>query len=429
MNEKFKSEILKSITYIFSGTVISSLVGAINTILIVQNLGLEKNGIIFLALSYIAFFNALFNFQSYEAIIKYLPGNMNRDNKKGQNYILLGYYFDIITAIMAFTISVLCIKYVGDYLKWSSEIYRVVKISCFMILFTLTGTCTGILRIFKEFKTIAIINTLKNIVLFFFYIFGFFMKKGVYYYILTQLIATLLQTIYMYLKTYKVLKRSGLFPKKVRAYYDKEFILFALYSNFNTVLDLPIFHLTTFVINKYVGVSEIAVYKILENLGSLLKRITGIISQVIMPEISIAIAEKREKEMYKLVYKSGVIFFLIGIIALVFVVFTKQYWLGYFIPNYMEYTKVIYLYLGYVIFTVVFIFQHPIFIYSGYVKKNSIILIFANLIYITLILNLVPKVGIEGAIISLIIQAMIVFTTKGIILHRRKIGETYVKDK
>ena len=420
MNKIFKKEIFRSITYIFSGTVIGSMIGAINTILVVQNLGLERNGIIFLGLSYVSFFNALFNFQSYEAIIKYLPGNMEKNNEKGKNYILLGYYFDVITAILAFLVSFFCVKYAGKYLKWSQEIYTSVKISCFTILFTLTGTCIGVLRIFKEFKTIAIINILKNVILFFFYVYGFYFKKEIYYYIVVNLIAVILQTSYMYLKTYKILYKKQLLPTKLKASYDKEFVTFAIFSNFNTVLDLPIFHLTTFIINKYVGVSEIAVYKILENLGSVLKRITGIISQVIMPEISIAIAEKKEKEMYKLVYRSGILFLALGVVSFVFVVFTKQYWLGYFIPNYLEYVKVIYLYLGYVILTTVFIFQHPIFIYSGYVKWNSIILIIANCIYVILVLNLVKSLGIVGIVNSLIIQAIIVFSLKGIILHKFK---------
>lgn len=414
----FKNSLIKNIGYIFSGSILGSGLGLINTGILVKALGLEKNGIIFLGLSYIGFFNALFNFQSYEAIIKFLPGNMNYENKKGKNYILLGFYFDILTAILAFSFAFLLVTPIGKYLKWNQEVIQCMRILSISILFTLTGTCTGILRIFSKFKEIAYINIVKNLFLLVVFLIGLFLQQRLLFYIICELLSFFIVMLFMFFYTFKTLKENKMCNFEIKPKFDKKFIEFAIYSNFNTVLDLPIFHLTTFIINRYVGFSEIAVYKILEKMGAVLKQLTNIISQVIMPEISKAISQNKNNEVYNWAFKIGIFSICTGVLGLIFTIFTKQYWLKYFIPDYYNFTSTIYLYICYIIFTTAFVFQHPIFIYSGHVKKNTIVLITANTVYLILVIFLTKQIGINGIIISLIIQAGIVFLMKGIILHK-----------
>lgn len=414
----FENSLIKNIGYIFSGSILGSGLGLINTGILIKALGLEKNGIIFLGLSYIGIFNALFNFQSYEAIIKFLPGNMNYENKKGKNYILLGFYFDVLTAILAFCFAFLLVIPIGRYLKWNQEVIQCIKILSVSILFTLTGTCTGILRIFSKFKEIAYTNIIKNLFLLIVFSIGLFFNQKLLFYVICELLSFFIVMLFMFFYAIKTLKENKMYNFEIKPKFDKKFIEFAVYSNFNTVLDLPIFHLTTFIINRYVGFSEIAVYKILEKIGAILRQVISIISQVMMPEISKAIAQNKNKKVYGWAFKIGIFSVFIGVLGLVFILFTKQYWMKYFIPNYYNFISTIYLYICYIIFITAFIFQHPIFIYSGHIKKNTIILIIANIIYLVLVIFLTKKIGINGIIISLIIQAGIVFFMKGIILHK-----------
>ena len=422
MKNKFKSflekKLVKNIGYVLLGSILGNGLGLINTGISVKALGLEKNGIIFLGLSYIGFFNALFNFQSYEAIIKFLPGNMSIENEKGKNYILLGFYFDVITAVLAFCFAFLLVIPIGKYLRWNQEVVQCMRILSISILFTLTGTCTGVLRIFSKFKEIAYINIIKNLFLFVVFLIGLLLQQDLLFYIICEFFSFILVMLFIFFYVFKTLKENKMYKFKIKPEFDKKFIEFVVYSNFNTVLDLPIFHLTTFIINRYIGISEIAVYKILEKMGAVLKQVTSIISQVIMPEISKAIAQNKVKEVYNWAFKMGIFSMIIGVLGIIFVMFTKQYWMIYFIPDYYNFTSTIYLYICYVVFTTTFVFQHPIFIYSGHVKKNTIVLIIANIIYLILVIFLTKNIGINGIIIALMIQAGIVFLLKGIILHK-----------
>lgn len=412
---------IKNISYVFSGSILSNILSLVNTFLILKALGVEKNGIIFLGLSYIGLFNALFNFQSYEAIIKFLPKSfLENDYKKIKNYILLGFYLDIFTAILAFFFSYLLIKPIGNYMQWNQEIINYIKILTFSILFTLTGTCNGILRIFSKFKEFSFINIIKNIFLTITSTLGLYMNSEIGYFIINELLSSFLTMNFMFFFAFKTLKEKkiNIFFKKVKL--DKEFIEFVLYSNLNIVLDLPIFHLTTFIINKYIGISEITLYKILEKIGSILKQIANVLLQVVIPEISKAIAENKMKKVKSWALRIGMFFFSMGLLFLLFVILTKEYWLKYFIPNYLEHIYTIYLYILYISITLAFIFQHPIFIYSGNIKKNIPILLIANTIYLITIIVIIKKIGILGVVISLIVQSGIVFSLKGIILFKDK---------
>ncbi|MGL5542522.1 MAG: hypothetical protein ACRDB2_04205, partial [Fusobacteriaceae bacterium] len=166
--------------------------------------------------------------------------------------------------------------------------------------------------------------------------------------------------------------------------------------------------------------SDVAVYKILEKIGGLITKVTSTMVQVLRPEISKRLSSGDEDGAYRIGFKIGKIVLGVGVMGFFFVALTHRYWLGHLIPNYENYMVSIYLYLFLTIFTEAFSGQHPIFIYSGHVKENTILLIVVNSIYMVILLYLTRLLGIKGIIISLIIQAGMVFTIQGIILRKER---------
>lgn len=418
VKELLKNKFIKNISYIFSGTILSSLLGIINTALLVKAIGLEKNGIIFLGLSYAGFFNALFNFQSYEAIIKFIPNYLNNNKEKVEQLIQLGLIIDVGTAIFAFLFANIFLNKVSEYFNWDYQTKKYMYVLTLIILFNITGTFTGVLRIFDKFKDIAKINVYSTLVISLFYIIGLLSQLDLNYYIVITIINTLIITILMFFYSLKVLKDKNIrIFKKVSFKYEKEFFKFVLYTNLSSTLDLPIFQLTPFVINKYLGITEIAVYKILEKLGGIISRITSVISQVLMPEISNMLAKKEKSEAKKLIQKLGIIIFVIGIVGILFIKFTNFYWLKYFLPGNTEYLKSVYLYFIFIIFTNCFMGQSILFTFDGYLKYNIPILIIVNLLYLISLIFVVKKMGINGLIILRIVQAALIFSIKEVIMR------------
>lgn len=416
-----KNKLIKNFLYLFSGTTLSSIIGMFNTALLVKALGLENNGIIFLGLSYAGFFNALFNFQSFEAVIKFLPNHMTKNNSEGKNIIKQALYLDFITAIFALIAAKMFMGIAAEYLKWDLITIKVAKILVYSILFTVPGCFTGILRIFEKFKYMSIIGlslAISNTVI---YSFGLFFNQELIYYVYATILLNFVNLLITLFLTYKTLKENEMQQLEIfKVKFQKDFVKFTIYTNLSSTLDLPIFQLTPFIINKYLGVSDVAVYKLLEKIGELIKRVTSIMGQSIMPEISKRLAQNDGAGAKRIGVKLGKIILSIGCLGIIFIALTKGLWLQWFIPNHLEYTSSLYFYVIFIVFTQTFIAQHPLFVYSGYVKENTILLLIVNTFYIFLLLFLAKHFGLDGIIVSKIIQAGTIYISKGIIFRIKK---------
>lgn len=199
---------------------------------------------------------------------------------------------------------------------------------------------------------------------------------------------------------------------------DKEFIKFTISTNLCSTLDLPVTHLIPIIINNYLGLAEISVYKVLEKLGNLVSLAVGIINQVIAPEISKKISMNDISGALKISLLIRKVIFVVGIVVLFIISITHKLWMGLFIINYENYLIAIYLYFIYIIYTGAFSGQHPLFVFSGFVKYNIYILLIINSIYILLLIYMIKYGGLNGLILSRILQATAVFSIKAIILKR-----------
>ncbi|WP_294095068.1 oligosaccharide flippase family protein [uncultured Cetobacterium sp.] len=416
-----KNKLIKNFLYLFSGTTLSSIIGIFNTALLVKALGLENNGIIFLGLSYAGFFNALFNFQSFEAVIKFLPNCMTKNNSEGKNIIKQALYLDFITAIFALIVAIMFMRIAAEYLKWDLMTVKVAKILVYSIFFTIPGCFIGILRIFEKFKYMSMIElslAISNTII---YSVGLFLNQELIYYVYGTIALSFINLLITMFLTYKTLKENEMHQLNIfKIKFQKEFIKFTIYTNLSSTLDLPIFQLTPFIINKYLGVSDVAVYKLLEKIGELIKRVTSIMGQSIMPEISKRLAKNDCAGAKRIGVKLGKIILSVGCLGIIFIALTKVFWLHWFIPNYLEYTSSLYFYVVFVVFTQTFIAQHPLFIYSGYVKENTLLLLIVNPFYIFLLFSLAKNFGLNGIIVSRIIQAGIIYIAKGVIFKLKK---------
>lgn len=414
--------LVKNVGFLFSGTVISSVFGFLNMGLLIRSIGLEFNGIIFLSQSYVEFFNSLLNFQSFEAIIKYLPECMERGNERGKNYIKLSLAFDIITAIFSLVTGYLFLNFIGAYLKWDNQLLQCTKIILLTIPVTITGSFNGILRVYSKFKELSYANILITLITTIFYILGLFFKFSFEMYIIFIVVRSILKFLLDGYLVLKVLKENDMLDcdyKNIK--YDKEFIKFAFYSSISKILDIPVLQLVPMVIGKYLGVIDVAIYKILEKLGSLVALVTGVIFQVIGPEISKKISLKKIEEAHMIVKLLVKIIFIVGIISIGVVSLTGKYWFDLLIPDYHKYIYEIYLYIIFVIFSNAFLGYHPLFLYVGFVKETTYLMVFVNTFYLVIIYYLIINFGLSGVIISRIIQSISIVSIKYIILRWRRV--------
>lgn len=417
-NKLNSSSIISNIIILLKGNVLSSAIGLINTIILVKAIGLENNGVFFMAQSYAMLFNTLFNFQSYNAIIMFIPKVVNNKCYKIENYLKQGFYLDFITAIIAIIIAFLMINPVSGFMKWDNNIRLYMYITCFIIIFRTTGTMLGILRVFNNFKYIALTSIIESFFRLTFFFIGYFYSYGLLYFLIIEVISSAVSMLSYIIFTIIVLKKEKLCLKKVKTKWDKDFFKFNCYSNLESSLDLPIAQLTPFIINYLLGFSDIAIYKIVEKIGSIISKVTIPISQAIVPDISKLLASNDKDSAMNIHKNTKKIILILGIILIAFCIITSNLWIELFIPNTIYNKSVLVLYLIYLIYTNMNMAIHPVFTFMGYIKKNIPIICFSNFIYLILLIILAFKIGVIGVILARLIQSIIVIKLKNFVLKK-----------
>ena len=418
-----ESKIFNNILTLFKGNVVVSVIGLINTALLISALKMEKNGIIFMAQSYAMLFNSLFNFQSYSAVVRFVPRVMKDSKEKIIIYLKQGFFLDFTTALLGMVMAFVLLGPISKLMKWDELVVNCMSIYIIIILFSTTGTMAGILRIYDKFKEAVYINLVEALSKFILFIIGFKLKQGIYYFLIVEIISVALAMLAFMWFSYKTIREQNLHFKNVKWKIDKEFFKFNLYSNLETAADLPLQYITPFIINAMLGLSDITIYKVIEKVGALIYKVTYPISQAIFPDLSKRIAQDNLKAALGLHKKAKKIIFTLGSIIVVGATITAPLWLWILIPVTFKNVLAMSIYLAFVVFTNMFMALHSIFNLLGYIKKNIPIIVFANIIYLVILFKFAGMFGVIGVILSKIIQSVIVILSKEIILRKNNYRE------
>lgn len=411
IRDKFlSSNMAKNFLIVFLGDGFSSVLTLLNLSIMIKVLGLNNSSLVNLVIAYVLVFDTIFNFQSFNSIIKFLPGELiKKDYVKVKSLLQQGFILDIVTAIISFIASNIFIVSVSKFLKWDTNVINLVRLYSFFIILNLTGTCIGIIRVFNKFKYSSYINIFVNSLKFIFYLLAFIINVNMWYFISVELVFCLLNTILLFILVFRILVSQnikGIFKNKIT--WDKEFLKFNFYCNFMTTLDVPMSHLTPFLINSFIGIEFISIYKIIEKIGGIVAKVTSPIFNIIYPEISTKVSQNKNKEAALLVKKLFLIIISFGTIVTFVVGISYKLWINILITNGDKYVINILFYIIFVVIKFSFVGVYPLFISMGYIKYNVYIIVVANLIYLMVIPYLASKFNINGVIISQFIQVFIV---------------------
>ena len=420
----FKNNIAKNFLVVFLGDGFSSVLTLLNLSIMIKVLGLNESSIVNLVISYTLVFDTIFNFQSFNSIIRFLPRALiDKDFLKVKGYLQQGFILDIVTALISFFAANLFLEFICNIFKWDRDIVNLIRVYSFSILFNLTGTSIGIIRVFNKFKYSSYINVFVNSLKFIFYLLSFIINVNMWYFILVELWFGLISSILLLIVTNFIIFKNnlrGIFKNKV--VWDKEFLKFNFYCNFMTTLDVPISHLTPFLINKFVGIEFISIYKVIEKIGGIVAKIASPLLNIIYPEISTKVSEEKEKEAISLVRKLFFIIILFGSLIIVFLSLTYKLWINILILDGEKYVLNVLFYVLFVIIKFSFVGVYPLFISLGYIKYNVYIVVIANLIYLGVIPFFSSNFNINGVIISQCIQVFIVIFMQILIMKKRFIS-------
>jgi O-antigen/teichoic acid export membrane protein len=155
------NKIFRNATWLFGDKSASSIFIAIQTVITAKMLGVNNYGLLVLVITYVDIVNELFDFNVWEAAIKYIGGFWESgEEEKTRSMIKFSYLIDISSGILAFAIAIAVSKLISKYVIHSPTAYKYIWIYSFCLLIeSANSTSIAILRVFNKYRRIAFIRS------------------------------------------------------------------------------------------------------------------------------------------------------------------------------------------------------------------------------------------------------------------------------
>lgn len=426
--EGFWARLFRNAATALLGTSGAQAIGIITLSILVQSLGVTQYAFFVLGQQYMTVVDALVNFQSWQAIIKFgADAKAKKDDERLFADLKLGILMDVATAVAGTALGLLVLAFVCDLMGWGPEVRLAAYIFSLEIVFHIEGSSIGILRLFDKFQWTAI-NSIALA------IFKLLMVGG---YCLLPIQHTMIGYVVVYVATDIAnhvslffmalfflhrrfgLKRVLLAPLVRR---DREFVPFCLWSNLGTTVDVPVKYLDVFIISA-VSVEMVAVYKVFRQALQVFSLLTNPISTAIMPQMSELVSEGEQKRAFNVVLKIRNAICMVMVVCLVGAAL-----LGYplfsvlFGRVYAVNLPLFLLLLAIHFYGLMYVALHPYFYSLGLAKEVCFVSLVSNVVYLGVAFALVRYLGVYAIALATALQYLSTNLTK-VRIVKKKLAE------
>lgn len=408
--------------HIFGGDAFASLLSILSISFITKGIGLEKYGFIVLIQGVVSLIDGVFNFQSWQGVIKFFP-EVKEDKKRLKSLIKFSYLLDFVTALVAFLIILVGSSWIGEFYNFQPQERYLLPVFSIYIIFNIQGTPIGILRSFDRFDYLRNQRVIVAIFNFLLLGLGFFFKYRVIYFVLAYLFTNILNSFLLNYFAIKELKRRevvGIFKEKLE--FNGEFFKFTCLTNINSSLDIPVQYFDNLLIGKMLSLEQLGVYKICKTIAVVLDKVGTPLYQTLYPYFCEKVVEKNYREIFRRCVKiSGIlfitcIFIILGMNIIGFEIMSK-----FFSQGLENYKMEINLYLIMKSLATICIVIHPLFLAIGYIKRETKIIFVANILYLGILFIFIKKFALVGVILAYGIQVFLIVAMKGIVILKDRI--------
>ncbi|WP_029331677.1 lipopolysaccharide biosynthesis protein [Exiguobacterium oxidotolerans] len=419
----FWDKLLRNMIVALSGDSISSIINILVLFISIKIIGNKDYGIFILAQSYMLIFDSIFNFQSWQAIIKFGSKSLYEKNLKVFCSNIKGSSIvDFLSSIFGFILAVSLTSIIIKFTEWPNEIKVIIFISCLEVLFRFTNTPIGILRLANKFEMVAyqkiITSLLRLFSVVFYWLFDFnSLATFTIFYVSANVVGNIVLIIFAFKELKKIVNIKQLLNAKLNSS-GIEYYKFMGWTNISSTVDIPAKQLDVFIISTF-SIELVTVYKLYKQIAEILGKLTAPLSQVIMPQFSMLAAKKENNRGYEVVLKLKKVTLLfmipLGIIFSLVAPFILKFYFG---NIYFQNSMVMILLIFSRIYSLSYAALHPYFVSIGQVKKNFQIVLCANIFYVLATLVLSQTIGIYGIVIAYLLEVIFIVNMKKKVVKR-----------
>ncbi|ANS84197.1 Inner membrane protein YghQ [Vibrio scophthalmi] len=401
---------------LMGGTLISSVFGFISIALVARSLGVNQFGIFAIITSYALIIDKLFNFQSWQALIKFGSDALETDS---ENDILsiCGFCFslDIVSSVISFTIALILSVFIIDYFAWGEQekiALYIISISC---LFKFSSYAIGVFRVFDENVVQAKILSYAAFIKCSLVVIAFSYNANIVVYALIWTLSELVLNIMNVISSYRIMNKrfDGGKVKLGFTNSDSKIVKFVLWTNLSGAVDLPSKELDVFMVGILSSDSQAGLYKLAKQAMIIVGRLAGPMYQAAFPIQAKYVSKKDFKNTLLFTKHASIKSLYLSVAIVVFSFLSIDMVVNIFIgSNYSDLIPLALLAISVKALDTNLTLYHSLFIALGFVKKNVTIIFISNLIMMFLFVVLIPLYGAIGAVLTILFQSIMTFAWK-----------------
>ncbi len=394
---------------ILSANGIATILGLVATALTARALGPENYGILALVLAYEATIGKLVTFNAWQAIIKFGSDALHAGDSIGFGQLLkFGFILDIGSAVVGTALAMGLASPVIALIGWDQSVRPLLVLYSVLILFNLSGTPIGVLRLFDRFDLLSYTPVLSVLLKLGGILWCVATTQSLYGFVWVYLVTGIVAMLYQLCASLWVLRKNGIgnfFFYSLRGLRTRFPGIwdYVWTTNLNATIRMLSREADGLIIAGLTTPTGLGLFRVAKQFSAILPMISDPLSQAIFPELARLWSQKEKCKFLSLIKRatfftsiaglSGwIVFVLLGKWIITFI-FGESFQGAYFVTVVYMFALVVFL----VFFTVV-----PSMLAIGLARQVFLTIVVGTLVYFALLFILVPSIGIVGAALAYI---------------------------
>jgi len=305
---------------LLSANAVAAGLGLVTTVLTARALGPQNYGILALVLVYQLTVGKLVTFNAWQAIIKFGSETPHADDRTGlRQLVKFGFTLDIVSALVGTVLAMALAGPVVGLLGWDPSVRPLLVLYSVLILFSLSGTPIGVLRLFNRFDLLSYTAVLGAVVRLAGVAWCLLTRQTLYGFVLTYLITGAIGELYQLVASLWVLRKqnvSGIIHQPMRDIRGRfpGIVDYVWTTNVNSTIRMMSREADELVIAALTTPVALGLFKVAKQFALVLPRFLDPLYQSLYPELTRLWAADRKEAFLSLIERTTL---LVGGVATV----------------------------------------------------------------------------------------------------------------
>ena len=425
---EIQKRIIKNFKILGLTKVLSGIASALTIFILARELGVEKFGILSIAIAFVEVLNIVLSLRIWEATTKFL-GDVKQDKEASANLILNSIALAIKSSAFAcFIICFFAYQYSNSIFNYQIDITKIIIIySLFYVVFTANEVIDGILRTFNDYKRILFNNVTSNFIRLLLVFIALSFSDDLTLIITAMGLSILLSFGIKIYSLVGLMRNSNMPIDFINKKYPSKFMTYVFSTHFSNIINLANEkNLGVLLVGYIIGPFYAGLFKAARSIVKIIRRIMDPLLDIAYPEFISLVNKGRLNDLIKLIARSTKILGLISLaVGAVLFILSEEIITLFFGIKYIEaHTALSLLVIASLINNISY-WITPAILALGKPRYLLIISSFVSVIYIATLYPLVINFNHDGAALSGLLRAFSVFLI-GIILFRKALKKKII---